>query len=440
MDQQNLLQIRYWRVADLVPYRRNLKKNDKAVDRMIASIHKFGLKVPLLIRGSGEIVDGHLKLKAALKMGMTELPVILCDEWSEAQVKAFRLIVNRSATWADWDEDLVAMEMQELQSLDFDLALTGFDPVEIETFLTDESKEQSADEVPEVPAIPVTRLGDLWCCGDHRVLCGDSTSPEVVARLLGERKPLLMVSDPPFGISLDTEWRDRAGLNDCGGPTVKKRTSGHTQTKIIGDTRVDWSEAFALVPSLEVAYVFHASQFTREVLDGLLGIGFVHHQQIIWNKGRPVLTRTLYWFQHEPIWFVRRKNAPWYGKAGENTTVWDAPSPKLMMGGSDEEKFDHPNQKPLSTYRRPILNHTRRGELIYEPFLGSGTALAAAELTGRVCCAIEIDPQYVDVSIQRWQKLAGKKAVLEGDGRTFDEVSKERMQSKEEEPSCPDAN
>jgi DNA methylase len=156
---------------------------------------------------------------------------------------------------------------------------------------------------------------------------------------------------------------------------MKKRTTGHTETSISGDTRADWSEAFALVPSLDVAYVWHASKFTREVLDGLLRIGFLHRQQIVWNKGRTVLTRTHYWFQHEPCWYVRKKNAPWFGKAGENSTVWDSPSPKFIMGGSDEDKFDHPTQKPVDFMRRPILNHLRRGELVYDPFLGSGTPL-----------------------------------------------------------------
>ena len=248
-----------------------------------------------------------------------------------------------------------------------------------------------------------------------------------------------MVTDPPYGIELDSEWRDRAGLNGCGPESsyVKKRTPGHGETTISGDTRADWSEAFALVPSLEVAYVWHASKFIREVLDGLLGIGFVYHQQIIWNKGRPVLTRTPYWFQHEPCWFVRKPNAPWYGKPGENTTVWDSPSPKFIMGGSIEEKFDHPTQKPIALMRKPIVNHTRRGELVYEPFLGSGTTLAAAELAGRICCGIEIDPKYVDVTVRRWQRLTGQPAVLNGDGRSFEEISHERVQAEERLP-CPD--
>ena len=420
--------VELWPIDKLIPYARNPRKNDAAVDRMASSIQEFGFKIPVLARSSGEVVDGHLRLKAAHKLGIAEVPVILCDEWSDAQVKAFRLMVNRSVTWADWDEELLALELKELQELDFDLDLTGFDGRELDEFLALEDEEQ-ANSVPPLPVSPVSRSGDLWLLGDHRVLCGDSTGAEDVKRVLGDRKPRLMVTDPPYGIELDSEWCDRAGLNGHGAAEpsyMKKRTEGHHETTISGDTRADWSGAFALAPSLEVAYVWHASRFTREVLDGLLGIGFLHHQQIIWDKGRTVLTRTHYWFQHAPCWYVRKKNAPWFGKAGENSTIWNSPSPKFIMGSSDEEKFDHPTQKPVELMRKPILNHTKRGDLVYEPFLGSGTTLAAAELTQRACYGIELDPKYVDVVVQRWQTLSGKKATLEGDGRTFDESVEQR--------------
>jgi DNA modification methylase len=415
---------------------------------MCGSIREFGFKIPVLARSDGEVVDGHLRLKAARKLGSwpggdtTAIPVILCGEWTPAQVKAFRLMVNRSVAWADWDEELLSLELQELSAADFDLDLTGFNPKELDDLLA-LPDEEKANEAPPLPENPVSRPGDLWLCGDprsqHRVLCADCTSPEAVAKLLGDRKPQLLVCDPPYGISLDSEWRDRAGLNGCGPAEAsymkqkhtKHRTEGHTETSISGDTRADWSEAFEVVPSLQIAYVWHASVFTREVLNGLLRIGFLYPQQIIWNKGRTVLTRTHYWYQHEPCWYVRKKNAPWFGKAGENSTIWDSPSPKFIMGGSDEEKYDHPTQKPVDLMRRPILNHLKRGELVYEPFLGSGTTLAAAELTERICLGIELDPKYVDVVIARWQTLSGKQATLDGDGRTFDEIAEERKKEAE---------
>ena len=359
------MEIQTWAIDRLVLYARNPRNNDAAVDRMCGSIQEFGFKLAVLARSDGEVVDGHLRLKAARKRGLTEISVIFCDEWTPAQVKAFRLMVNRSLTWADWDDELLSLELLEIQESGFDLSLTGFDSKEIDDLLLKEEPEE--DATPPLPDSPITRTGDLWLCGAHRVLCGDSTNAEDVARLLGDRKPLLMVTDPPYGIQLDSEWRDRAGLNGHGPNEAgyrKHRTSGHTETTISGDTRADWSEAFALVPSIQVAYVWHASLFTHEVLDGLLKIGFLYPQQIIWNKGRIVLTRTHYWYQHEPCWYVRKKNAPWFGKAGENSTIWDSPSPKFIMGGSDEEKFDHPTQKAVELMRRPILNHTKRGELV----------------------------------------------------------------------------
>jgi DNA modification methylase len=423
-------QVELWHIDRLVQYARNPRRNDAAVDRMCPSIVEFGFKIPVLARSSGEVVDGHLRLKAARKLGITEIPVILCDEWSDAQVKAFRLLVNRSATWADFDEDLLALEMQDLQTTDFDLSLTGFDSREIDELLTI-ADEKHEDSVPPLPAVAVSRVSDLWLLGKHRVLSGDATSAEDVARLLGGRKPRLMVSDAPYGISLDSEWRDRAGLNPHGTAEpsyMKKRTKGHTETSISGDTRADWSEAFALVPSLEVLYVWYASSKTVDVLTGLERIGFSIKQQIIWVKTVAALSRQSYHWKHEPAAYAVRngKTTGWIGSR-DQTTVWEAASPKAIMGGSDEEKLDHPTQKPVELMRRPILNHIKRGDLVYDGFLGSGTTLAAAELTQRVCYGLELDPKYIDVIIQRWQSLSSKEATLDGDGRTFAQVAEERL-------------
>src|ERR1035437_1272543 len=184
--------IEQWPIDKLVFYLRNPRKNDAAVDRMCGSIREFGFKVPILARSDGEVVDGHLRLKAARKLGLRQLPVILCDEWTPAQVKAFRLLVNRSVTWAEWYEELLALEFQELTELDFDLNLTGFDPEEVDTLLLAPA-EDDVDGVLTLPEHPLSQLGDLCLCGNHRVLCGDATSSEAVARLLAGRSPLVMV-------------------------------------------------------------------------------------------------------------------------------------------------------------------------------------------------------------------------------------------------------
>lgn len=423
--------IEHWAIDRPQPYPKNARKwTSGAVDKVAASIREFGFRQPLVVDGDGVIIIGHLRLAAAKKLGLKEVPVHVAKDLSPEQVRGLRIMDNRSHEEAEWDLALLAPEIGDLRDLAFDLSLTGLNDREIDNLLRDPNADEKADQVPPLPDIAASQPGDLWLCGSHRVLCGDSTNAEVVARLLGDRKPILMVTDPPYGISLDSEWRDRAGLNGCGpaeASYMKQRTEGHTNTTISSDTRADWSQAFELVPSLQIAYVWHASVYTREVLDGLLRIGFLYPQQIIWNKGRIVLTRTHYWYQHEPCWYVRKKKAPWFGKAGENSTIWDSPSPKFIMGGSGEEKYDHPTQKPVELMRRPILNHTRRGELVFEPFLGSGTTLAAAETTERVCCGIEIDPKFVDVICQRWAGMTSKQPVLEGDGRTFNEIRAERL-------------
>ena len=427
----NDLKVCWWPIDKPIPYSRNSRKiPERAIDKVAASIKEFGWRQPIVVDKEGVICVGHTRWLGAQKLGLKRVPVHVADNLTPAQVKAYRLMDNRSHEETDWDTDLLGPELEELQALDFDLELTGFDPHEIDEFLADPDWEDRANSAPPVPEHPASKLGDLWLCGKHRILCGDATTPDAVTRLCGKSAPFLMVTDPPYGISLDSEWRDRAGLNKHGPAEpsyMKRRTEGHRNTSISSDTRADWSDAFALVPSLQIAYVWHASKFTREVLDGLLRIGFVHHQQLVWDKGRTVLTRTHYWFQHEPCWYVRKKSAPWFGKAGENSTVWSVPSPKFIMGGSDEDKWDHPTQKPVELMRRPILNHLRRRELVYDPFLGSGTTLMAAEVTGRVCYGIDIDPRYVDVAVLRWQQFLGNEATLEGDGRTFDEIRAERI-------------
>jgi len=426
--------IELWALDRLIPYARNARTHsDEQVAQIAASIRAFGFVNPILVGPDGVIIAGHARMLAARKLGMREVPVIVINGLNENQRRALGLADNRLPMNAGWDEEMLRLEIEALRDAEYDLNILGFEDDELRLLLAQQEATSGLtdeDAVPEAAAEPVSAAGDLWLLGDHRLICGDCTEPDIVARLLGGAKPILLVTDPPYGIELDSEWRDRAGLNGCGPAEpsyMKKRTEGHTQTTISGDTRADWSEAFELVPSIQVAYVWHASVFTRDVLDGLERIGFLYPQQIIWDKGRVVLTRTHYWYQHEPCWYVRKKRAPWYGKPGsENSTIWESPSPKFIMGSSDEEKFDHPTQKPVELMRKPIRNHTVPGEAVYDPFCGSGTTLIAAEQTGRICYAVELDPKYVDVIVRRWQSFTGKNATLDGDGRTFDGVAEER--------------
>lgn len=409
------MQIGHWAISKFVSYRRNLRKNDRAVDRMVASINEFGFKIPILVRSDGEVVDGHLRLKAAQKMALGEVPVILCDEWSAAQVKAFRLLVNRSASWADWDQDLVKLELEDLKSLDFDLNLTGFDPRELDDFLFDGAGVNSEDAIPEPPEEPVSRIGDLWILGAHRVLCGDATSVQAVNRLFEVAMPALMITDPPYGVEYDPKWREEAGLG-------RQRQTG----AVANDDRVDWSAAYRLFPG-DVAYVWHAGVHAAAVASGLESAGFRIRAQIIWAKQHFALSRGDYHWQHEPCWYAVRegKSSHWNGDRTQST-LWQVPNLNPFGGSSDEAATGHGTQKPVELMRRPILNNSVRGDVIYDPFLGSGTTLIAAQLTERICYGLDIAPRYVDVIVRRWQLLTKQPAILEADRRTFDDVAQER--------------
>ena len=412
----NNLRIEMWPVEKLIPYPNAIRKNDHAVRRMIALIQEFGFKLPLLIRGGGEIVDGHLRWKAAKKLKLAEVPVIRCDEWSEAQVKAFRLAVNRSASWAEWDLKVLTQELADLQELNFDLALTGFDQIEIERLLPTLGGDDTQPPLASAAQV-VTVPGDLWVCGKHRVLCGDATSASDIVRLLASAAPSLMVTDPPYGVDYDPLWREEAGLG-------KQRQTG----TVANDNRVDWAEAYNLFPG-DVAYVWHAGVHAAEVARSLATADFEIRSQIIWAKQHFAMSRGHYHWQHEPCWYAVRtgRSGNWAGSRKE-TTLWEVAN--LNPFGGDENEGDaatgHGTQKPTELMRRPMLNHTEEEEIIYDPFLGSGSTLIAAEQLKRICYGLEIEPKYVDMIVQRWQKLRGKEAILEADGRGFEQIRTER--------------
>jgi len=412
----------------LIPSPRILRKNDQGVNRMGAAIKEYGMPIPILGRHRGEkieIVDGHLRVKAARKLGMTTIPVVFCDDWTEAQVKGFRLLVNRSATWATWVDELVAMELADLDALDFDLSLTGFDPFEIDEFLFPDAADPSANEAPELPKTAVTQLGDLWICDSHRILAGDATSPEAVAKLYGPERPKLLLTDPPYGVNYDPNWRERAGL-------------GRTQQTglVMNDDRADWTVAYKLFPG-NVAYLWHAGVHAAEVAASLEAAGFRIRAQVLWVKQHFALSRGDYHWKHEPCWYAVRegKSSNWCGDR-KQSTVWEVANLNPFGGSNEGPTTGHGTQKPVEIMRRPILNNTRQKDIVYDPFLGSGTTLIAAELTGRVCYGLEIDPHYCDVIVTRFQDLTGKKAPLEGDGRTFEQVAEDRKRIVEVD-TCP---
>ena len=410
----NALQLEQWPIGRLVEYERNPRKNDDVVDRMAQAITEFGFRIPIVARSDGLVVDGHLRLKAARVLGLDTVPVVLADELSETQIKAFRLLANQSANWAEWDELLLSSELNDLLAEDYDLSLIGFDDAELEALLAGEVDRETAsregeDDVPEAPETPISRPGDIWLLGKHRLLCGDATVATDVELLLGDVKPQLMVTDPPYGVEYDPGWRNKAGA------AATKRTG-----KVLNDDRADWREAWALFPG-DVTYVWHGALHATTVADSLEASGFNIRSQIIWAKDRLVLSRGDYHWQHEPCLYAVKKTGKGH-LAGDRkqTTLW-----QIANKDQDAETV-HGTQKPVECMRRPILNNSSQGQAVYEPFMGSGTTLIAAETTGRVCYGIELNPAYVDVAVQRWQQFTGKHAVLEGAGTSFDDLRSER--------------
>ena len=397
-----------WPLERIKPYAGNpRKRSKKAVAKVAASIREFGPRQPIVVDEDGVILVGHTRRDAAALLGMATFPVHQAVGLTEAQKRAYRIADNRTNEETEWDDDLLAIELKALEGFNLDLSLTGFDLRQVAGYLRT-GPQAGEDDVPEVAEL-VTKPGDLWLLGEHRLLCGDCTNAESVAAVLDGAKPRLMVSDPPYGVSLDSEWRDRAGINKVGPAEpsyMKHRIEGHTETTISGDTRADWSDAFALVPSLEVLYVWHATSHMVEVAQGIERIGFELRQQLIWFKTNAAISRSAYHWQHEPCWYAVRKGktANWQGTR-DQTTVWSAASPKMIMGGSTEDKENHPTQKPVELMRRPLLNHTVKGDAVYDPFLGSGTTLIACETEGRRCYGLEIEPKYCDVIVARWEKF-----------------------------------
>jgi DNA modification methylase len=362
--------------------------------------------------------SGHLRYSAAQLLGLATVPVALADGLTDAQIKAFRLIANRSATWAEWDNDFLKLELGDLKELGFNLTLTGFDDIELGSLLADKTDGLTdPDDAPAVPEHPVSQTGDLWILGKHRLLCGDSTVATDVERVLAGVEPHLMVTDPPYGVNYDPDWRNRAARTSKG---MGNRAIGAGAIgKVTNDDLADWRDVWTLFPG-DVAYIWHSALHSGEVEASLVAAGLVIRSQIIWDKTRLVIGRGDYHWQHEPCWYAVRKGkvGHWAGDRSQ-TTVWAIGHLKSETG--------HSTQKPIDCMQRPIENNSSPGQAVYDPFAGSGTTIVAAERTGRSCHCLEISPAYVDVTVKRWQDFTGKDAILDGDGRTFDQIAAGRQ-------------
>lgn len=456
--------------ADLAPYEKNARTHSpEQVEQLRASFRKFGVNTPLGVDERGILV-GHGRLAAMQAMwadgetvygpGKREplprgmVPTLDLSGLTDDERKAYILADNQLALNAGWDFGLLKDELVDLGAADFDLSVLGFDPDFLADMLADKVEGLTdPDAAPGKPDFPVSVPGDMWLLGNHRLICGSSTEADVVARVMGEDKPNLMATDPPYGVEYEPGWRNETG-KDARGVTVRKSSGkvvSGTETratgKVANDDQADWRDAWALFPG-NVAYVWHAGLNSAPVADSLSAVRLLPRAQIIWVKPRMALGRGNYHWQHEPAAYAVREGVAdddWQsfdpdgrfadehetalyavkkGKPGKwrggrkQTTVWFIEHLKNDTG--------HGTQKPVECMRRPLLNNSVPGDAVYEPFSGSGTTIIAGEMEARRILAVELDPAYVDVAVMRWQDFTGKAATLEGDGRSFDDVKAAR--------------
>jgi hypothetical protein len=343
------LQLEMMPVASLAPYAANARQHPpEQVAQLAASISEFGFNVPVLVDDAGVLIAGHGRVLAAKALGLEEVPAIRLGHLTEAQARAFRLADNQLALNSTWDETLLAAELRALRTDDFDLGLIGFDNATLDRLLgeavPDASGAGNGDPdaaAPDPLEAPATRPGDLWLLGLHRLLCGDATNAADVAQLLANTTPHLMVTDPPYGVNYNPEWRNEAGVS------ATMRTG-----RVANDDRADWREAWTLFPG-DVAYVWHAGVHARTVIESLEAVGFLVRSQIIWAKPRFVLGRGDYHWQHEPCLYAVRKGATghWQG-ARDQATLWT-----ISTANDEDVATVHGTQKPVECMRRPMLNN-----------------------------------------------------------------------------------
>ena len=405
--------IQQWPVAKLIPYARNARTHsEEQVAQIAASIAEFGFTNPILTGADGVIVAGHGRLAAAQKLAMAMVPVVVLEHLSPTQRRALVIADNRIAENAGWDESMLRVEMEALQLDDFDMSLTGFDADALAELMAggggDDSGNTDDDAVPEVQETPISRTGDVWLLGPHRLLCGDSTLAESYAQLLQGEEVDMVFTDPPYNVNYANTAKDkmrgknRAILNDN-----------------LGDGFYDFLLA-ALTPTVAnckgAIYVAMSSSELDVLQSAFREAGGKWSTFVIWAKNTFTMGRSDYQRQYEPILYGWPEGGKhhWCGDR-DQSDVWQIKKP---------HKNDlHPTMKPVELVERAIRNSSRPGNSVMDPFGGSGTTLIAAEKTGRIARLIELDPKYVDVIVRRWQDWTGKQATRESDGVAFDAQS-----------------
>ena len=405
--------IQHWLLDKLIPYARNPRTHsDAQVAQIAASIAEFGFNNPILVDTNAGIIAGHGRLLAARKLQLQQVPVIVLDHLSETQKRAYILADNQLALNAGWDDELLRIELAALQEEDFNLNLIGFEDEELARLLAVQEAAQGLtdeDVVPETQDTLVSAHGDLWVLGNHRLLCGDATVQADVERIMAGSSADLVFTDPPYNVDYEGYTEDRLKIKG-------DRMSDAEFKQFLEAAFHSYRTAVKPGGSL---YVCHSSSWQREFQNALEAVGFEVRCQVIWAKNTFAWGFGRYKFQHEPLFYchVAGQKDPWYGDKSQST-LWEEKKPAANR--------IHPTAKPVELIERALINSSKSGDIVADLFGGSGSTLIACERRNRKSRLMEIDPKYADCIVRRYQEYTGRQAVLEGDGRTFDEIARER--------------
>lgn len=394
-------------VSALKPYERNPRTITKAAYEKLKDSLKFnGYHQRIIATRDLRIIGGHMRIKALQELGFLEIAVLIPNEdITDEQFK--RILIQDNLPFGTFDMEILSADFELPQLLEWGMPEDWLIGMKKKDF-----DDEAGNETPELQVEAISKPGDLWKLGPHRLLCGDATDGIAVLRLLNGVKPNLMVTDPPYGVEYDADWRNKR-LREDGTPI-----GGRAIGKVENDDQADWREAFALFPG-NIVYAWCASLSSDIAITALESCGFKRRAQIIWAKNNFAIGRGDYQWQHEPCWYAVKNKGDWHGDRSQ-TTLWNIPKPQKSETG-------HSTQKPVECMRKPMLNNSSEGQTVYDPFLGSSTSIIAAEQCGRVCFGLEISPAYADLGVRRWQQFTQKKAVLDGTEKTFDEIEKDRF-------------
>lgn len=400
-------------IEKLIPYFRNPRDNKHAVAKLVGGLKAYGWQQPIVIDMNYVVVAGHTRLLAAQQLGMKEVPVKFADDLTPEQIQAYRIFDNRSHEESAWIDDLLSLELIEIRDKGYDLDLTGFDPDEITKILAGEAMEGLTDEdaVPELEEKAITKPGDIWVCGDHRLLCGDATDSSAIARLMAGTLADMVFTDPPYNVNYGASMKDNVRGNKR---AIKNDNLG---ADFYGFLHASCHNLLEICKG--AAYICMSSSELHTLQKAFTEAGGHWSTFVIWAKNTFTMGRADYQRQYEPILYGWKEGSKhfWCGARNQGD-VWFVDKPTV--------NDLHPTMKPVALVERAINNSSKSRDIVFDCFGGSGTTMIAAEKTGRSARLIELEPKYCDVIVRRWQDFSGKQATLDGSKKTFNALAKKR--------------